>query len=226
MNKGTEIKVMDVGKLRSDPEELHQLSQLYCNIFSLDPFFGEYRQCPVCGAYYNQHQVEVGNIHTCDKNHSVTELIPAWDVENVKLEILDQASEPGFFGVIALQESEVVGFAWARLISFEEIKNHWGDTLVAKVQPIAKTGNVYYFDELGVNPEARSKGVGRILADAVCSWGKKTHPEDLSLLRTHSKSNARKIFGSLGYVVFSEDTEYGAGRVMLKIDRCEELNVV
>lgn len=225
MIEGTEITRFDAECLRSMPQVLHQLAELYCNIFSLDPNFGEYRQCPVCGAYYNQHQVEVEGIRTCENNHPKADIIPAWEVEKVKLEILDQASEPGFFGVIALKDSVVVGFAWARSISFDEVRKHWGDTIVDKVQPFAKTDNLVYFDELGVNPNARAKGIGRGMVDAICRWAKLEHPEDMTLLRTHFNSPARRIFESAGYVIFSDDTEYGGGRVMMKADRCAELTV-
>lgn len=225
MIEGTEITKFDADYLRSKPQVLHQLAELYCNIFSLDPNFGEYRQCPTCGAYYNQQQVEVEGISTCEKDHPKTDIVPAWEVEKVKIEILDQANEPGFFGVITFKDSVVVGFAWVRSISFDEVRKHWGDTIVDKVQPLAKTENLVYFDELGVNPDARTKGVGRGMVEAICRWAKQEHPEDMTLLRTHANSPARKIFEFSGYVIFSDDTEYGGGRVMMKADRCTELTV-
>ncbi|MFH1898861.1 MAG: GNAT family N-acetyltransferase [Patescibacteria group bacterium] len=225
MNEGTLMSRFDAKVLRSKPQVLHQLAELYCDIFSMDPNFGEYRQCPVCKGYFNHQQVEVEGVRFCENNHPKTEIVPAWEVEKVKVEILDQSSEQGFFGVLAFLNQKVVGFAWARVILFPEVRKHWGDKIIDKVQPYAKTLNLVYFDELAVDLKKRNKGLGKEMVVFVCRWAKQEHPDDMTLLRTHKDSPAKHIYESIGYIIFADDTEYGGGRVMMKADRCRDLNV-
>ena len=175
--------------------------------------------------YFNHQQVEVEGVRFCENNHPKTEIVPAWEVEKVKVEILDQSSEQGFFGVLAFLNQKVVGFAWARVILFPEVRKHWGDKIIDKVQPYAKTLNLVYFDELAVDLKKRNKGLGKEMVVFVCRWAKQEHPDDMTLLRTHKDSPAKHIYESIGYIIFADDTEYGGGRVMMKADRCRDLNV-
>ena len=211
--------------LRSKPKVLRDLAELYCNVFSLDPNFGEYRQCPTCSRYFNYEQVESEGIHVCDNNHPETTLVYAWEQDKVEDEILTQAAEPGFYGANALLHGKLVGFAWARVISFNEVRKHWGDTIIDLAQPHAQTDLLVYFDELAVGLEARDRGLGKGMARFICEWAKREHPEDMTLLRTHRNSKAKGIYEALGYEVFADDTEYGGGRVMMKANRCSDLNV-
>lgn len=217
--------VFDASVLKGDHEQWRDLTTLYCDIFSLDPNFGEYRQCPICSRYFNYQQVEVDGVCTCDDGHAEVELQLAWDVEKVMGEILEQASEPGFFGVVTYQGGALVGFAWSRVISFDEVRKHWGDAIVDQVQPLSSKSNLFYFDELGVGLQARNQGLGREMVEFICRWAKTELPGTLGLLRTHSASPARGIFEAMGFEIFASDTEFGGGRVMMKIDDCLHLRV-
>lgn len=221
------IQPFDAEMLGREQGVLLQLAQLYCDTFSLDPNFGEYRQCPNCKRYYNYEQVEQQGITACsnDGKHVTVALVPAWEPESVKKEILGQAGEENFHGVLALAGMSVVGFAWARVITFSEVRAHWGDQVVNQLQPLLESDVVVYFDELGVSQDWRSRGIGKSLVVGVSSWAKINFSGKMSLLRTHERSHARLIFERVGYEFFANDTEYGSGRVMMKIGKCGSLRV-
>src|SRR5919197_2904430 len=61
---------------------------------------------------------------------------------------------PGDFGFIAEQNGEIIGAAWARRFSAEELKSHYGDEETPKVS-------------IGVKPSARGQGVGEKLMRAL-----------------------------------------------------------
>ena len=170
-------------------------------------------------------QVESEGIRTCDNGHSRTKLAIAWEPDKVEVEIVTQAGESGFYGANAFLHGKLVGFAWARVISFDEVRKHWGDTIINLAQPHAQTDSLVYFDELAVALEARDMGFGKGMAEFVCKWAKREHPNDMTLLRTHRDSRAKGIYKAIGYEVFADDTEYGGGRVMMKANRCSDLNV-
>ena len=203
---------------------LDQLSELYCKVFSLDEKFGEYRQCPICKCYFNFHQVEEQGITTCSHGHEEVDLVLAWDPICVKDEILEQSSESGFKGVLAIHDSCVIGFAWARLLSFEEVRKHWKGEVIDEIQPISRYDSLVYFDELGVDPDKRCKGLGNYMVQQITKWARENFPDHMALLRTHQDSHARPLFEKAGFVKFNDDTEFGDGRIMMKADRCENLN--
>src|SRR5437879_762227 len=61
---------------------------------------------------------------------------------------------PGDFGFIAEQNGEILGAAWARRFSTEELRSPYGDEETPKVS-------------IGVKPEARGQGVGEKLMRAL-----------------------------------------------------------
>jgi ribosomal protein S18 acetylase RimI-like enzyme len=208
--------------LRSQPKVYDQLARLYCDVFAGEPF-NEYRQCPVCNKYFSHDQVELQGISSCSNGHAKSPLKIAWEVEPVKVEIMDQASEPGFCGFLALTQEDLAGFSWARIITFEELRRHWDKEIVDVVQSRTALGELVYFDELGVDPKKRGLGIGRKLVSSICKWAKDEHGELLTLLRTHQNSPARHLFESAGYQKFAQDSEYGEGRIMMILDLCKNL---
>ena len=61
---------------------------------------------------------------------------------------------PGDFGFIAEQNGKIIGAAWARRFSAEELKSPYGDDATPKVS-------------IGVEPSARGQGVGEKLMRAL-----------------------------------------------------------
>lgn len=205
--------------LAAQPHIHHQLASLYCRVFEGEPF-NEYRQCSACNRYFSRDEVEKQGIRSCSNGHRETPLVVAWELNSVKRDILAQASEAGFYGVNAFLGHDLVGFAWARLITWEEVRAHWSSEVVDMVQYRTSLNELVYFDELGVDPFARRQGIGRTMVNSICSWAKQNHPHTLSLLRTHMQSPARRIFERAGYTKFADDSEFGAGRIMMFKDVC------
>jgi ribosomal protein S18 acetylase RimI-like enzyme len=91
---------------------------------------------------------------------------------------------PGDFGFIAERNGEIIGAAWARRFSAEELRVPYGDDEAPKVS-------------IGVRPNARGQGVGeklmRALIDAAARRG-------LGLcLSVRSENPARRLYERLGF---------------------------
>jgi ribosomal protein S18 acetylase RimI-like enzyme len=90
---------------------------------------------------------------------------------------------PGDFGFIAEQNNEIIGAAWARRFSAEELKSPYGDAETPKVS-------------IGVKPTARGQGVGKklmraLIGEAAC--------RGLGLcLSVRSENPARRLYERLG----------------------------
>ena len=91
---------------------------------------------------------------------------------------------PGDFGFIAEQNGEIIGAAWARRISTEELRFPFGDEETPKVS-------------IGVKPNARGQGVGEklmraLIAEATC--------RGVGLcLSVRSENPARRLYERLGF---------------------------
>src|SRR5215470_10610215 len=91
---------------------------------------------------------------------------------------------PGDFGFIAEQNGEILGAAWARRFSTEELRSPYGDEETPKVS-------------IGVNPEARGQGVGEKLMRALISEAAR---RGLGLcLTVRSENPARRLYERLGF---------------------------
>lgn len=92
---------------------------------------------------------------------------------------------PGDFGFIAGQNNEIIGAAWARRFSAEELKSSYGDEETPKVS-------------IGVKPAARGQGVGEklmraLIGEAAC--------RGLGLcLSVRSDNPARRLYERLGFL--------------------------
>ena len=91
---------------------------------------------------------------------------------------------PGDFGFIAEQNNAIIGAAWARRFSSEELKSSYGDEETPKVS-------------IGVKPTARGQGVGEklmraLIGEAAC--------RGLGLcLSVRSENPARRLYERLGF---------------------------
>jgi ribosomal protein S18 acetylase RimI-like enzyme len=91
---------------------------------------------------------------------------------------------PGDFGCIAEQNGEILGAAWARRFSTEELSSHYGDEETPKVS-------------IGVKPEARGQGVGEKLMRALIGEAAR---RGLGLcLSVRTENPARRLYERLGF---------------------------
>ena len=91
---------------------------------------------------------------------------------------------PGDFGFIAEQNGEIIGAAWARRLSAEELEFPYGDEETPKVS-------------IGVKPNARGQGVGEKLMRALIGEAAR---RGLGLcLSVRSENPARRLYERLGF---------------------------
>ena len=91
---------------------------------------------------------------------------------------------PGDFGFIAEQNGEIIGAAWARRLSAEELEFLYGDEETPKVS-------------IGVKPNARGQGVGEKLMRALIGAAAR---RGLGLcLSVRSENPARRLYERLGF---------------------------
>jgi ribosomal protein S18 acetylase RimI-like enzyme len=220
------VTPFDYGTLLRSPNFLRQLAETYCNLWMYDPHFGEYRKCPACQRYFDQHQVEQEGVRHCSNGHPETELIPGWVPAEVAKETVEQSQVKGFYGCVAagLELSELVGFAWAREIPAEEVASTWGSDFLEKLQARVE-GPYMYFDELAVIPQRRGEGIGKLLAINVATHMRDNYPDRLFFLRTHENSSAVGIYEELGFETIGPDTQHGDGRIMMCLHPCSSLHL-
>lgn len=233
MNDGqtVDISYVDFGlsSLISNQNLLQDLAEFYCSIWMKDPNFGEYRICPTCARYFNEHEVEIKGITTCSgKNtpHPQVKLVPAWEPKKVAdEELIGNASKYGnnFYGVYAIDRftGKIIGFTWGWLENSETIRSKWGDKIASELGYLDST----YYSEIAVDPSPsyRHQGIGKELCRRLTTWMKMTHPHTPSFLRTHQTSFAKKMFEHVGYRYFDDDPQHGEGRIMLKVDAGHDL---
>src|SRR6516162_5501022 len=91
---------------------------------------------------------------------------------------------PGDFGFIAEQNGEIIGAAWARRLSADELRVPFGDEETPKVS-------------IGVKPNARGQGGGEKLMDALIGDAAR---RGLGLcLSVRSENPARRLYERLGF---------------------------
>jgi ribosomal protein S18 acetylase RimI-like enzyme len=91
---------------------------------------------------------------------------------------------PGDFGVIAAQNGEILGAAWARRFSTAELRSPYGDEATPKVS-------------IGVKPEARGHGVGEQLMRTLIGEAVR---RGLGLcLSVRTDNPARRLYERLGF---------------------------
>lgn len=91
---------------------------------------------------------------------------------------------PGDFGFIVEQNGEIIGAAWARRFSTEELNFPYGDEETPKVS-------------IGVKPNARGQGVGEKLMRALIGEAAR---RGLGLcLSVRSENPARRLYERLGF---------------------------
>src|SRR5262247_2628834 len=91
---------------------------------------------------------------------------------------------PGDFGFIAERNGEIIGAAWARRFSAEELTFPYGDEEAPKVS-------------IGVKPSARGQGVGENLMRALI--GEAARRELGLCLSVRSENPARRLYERLGF---------------------------
>src|SRR5262249_31747834 len=91
---------------------------------------------------------------------------------------------PEDFGFVAEQNGEIIGAAWARHLSAEELKFPYGDEETPKVS-------------IGVKPNARGQGIGETLMRALIGEAAR---RGLGLcLSVRSEKPARRLYERLGF---------------------------
>ena len=91
---------------------------------------------------------------------------------------------PGDFGFIAEQNGKIVGAAWARRLSAEQLKFPYGDEGTPKVM-------------IGVKPNARGQGVGEKLMRTLI--GEAARHGLGQCLSVRSENPARRLYERLGF---------------------------
>ena len=219
----------DHATLVNNPKFTLDLATFFCSIWTYDPNFGEYKVCPNCEKYFNEHQVEVEHISQCsgeNGSHPLTDIITAWVPEDVANNILlEKTSEYGdnFFGLYAVDKDtdKIVGFTWGWLENAEAIREKWGDTIIEKLQG----NNSTYYSEIAVAPgdTYRSKGIGKTLCSMLTMWMGSSYSYTPSFLRTHKTSHAKSMFEKVGYMYFADDPQHGDGRIMMMVEKGQDL---
>jgi ribosomal protein S18 acetylase RimI-like enzyme len=91
---------------------------------------------------------------------------------------------PGDFGFVAEEDGEIIGAAWARRFSAEELRVPYGDEETPKVS-------------IGVKPNARGRGVGEKLMRALIGEAAR---RGLGLcLSVRSENPVRRLYDRLGF---------------------------
>ena len=212
--------------LVENPVQLSVLAKFYCSIWEIDENFGEYRQCPNCHRYYNYQQVVHQGINSCSDCKLPLDL--AWEPAKVAMDLLETSNQTKnrFSGLLAFDPNgNIVGFAWAKILSSLEISTSWGNQISGQLQQINTTPEVAYFNELAVSPSMRGHNIGKNMVRIICQWMKDNHGEKMALLRTHEASTARWIYGKTGYTIFATDSMYGYGRIMMMANPCSSLTI-
>ena len=91
---------------------------------------------------------------------------------------------PGDFGFIAEHNGEIIGAAWARRISAQQLRVPYGDEETPKVM-------------VGVKPNARGQGVGEKLMRALI--GEAARRGLCLCLSVRSENPARRLYERLGF---------------------------
>jgi ribosomal protein S18 acetylase RimI-like enzyme len=91
---------------------------------------------------------------------------------------------PGDFGYIAERNGEIIGAAWARRLSAQELRVPYGDEESPKVS-------------IGVNPNVRGQGVGEKLMRALI--GEAARRGFGLCLSVRSENPARRLYERLGF---------------------------
>lgn len=223
---GHHFKVFDHAYLVENPGVLRKLAQFYVDTWKFDENFGEFMQCPGCKAYFNQHQVEVKGIKNCTHCEDHPKLVEAWNPESVAQEILEDTEKYTFYGVLIFSDSEeVIGFAWGRVISYDDVVANWSGEIVKRLNKYPDCPGIAYFDEIAVARQYRGQGLGKQLAKLVCTWMVEECSNHVAFLRTHKNSPAFRIYTKLGYEDIQEDTQYGGGRVLMMASRCADIQI-
>lgn len=195
---------------------LEELAAFYCNIWRYDINFGEYKKCSVTGQYFNyDYCVNQGNTTCSDCG---APLVEAWVEKDVEKTILERtALGNNFFGAVAVDiiSTKIVGFVWGYDRSLSKVETP--EVLASVDNP---SGYVPYFNEFAVDLNYRGERIGSTLCKMLVTWMKENYPNTPGYLHTHSKSVARHVFETAGYVFHSDDNELGSGRIFMVIDNC------
>lgn len=195
---------------------LPELAKFYCNIWRYDTNFGEYNKCPNSGKYFDYNFVVVQGNKTCPDCGS--DLVEAWVESKVEETILKRiALGDNFFGAVAIDtvNDKIVGFVWGYNRPLSEVETP--EVFASVNNP---SGFTPYFNEFAVDFHYRGNRIGSTLCHMLVTWMKKTYPNIPGYLHTHSKSVARHVFETAGYVYHSDDDELGSGRIFMSIDNC------
>jgi len=206
----------DEHTIQSKSGFLSELAKFYCNIWRFDPFFGEYSKCPKSGKYFDYNFVVTKGNTTCPDCGA--ELVEAWVESEVEKTIQNRAAlGNNFFGAVAVDtiSTKIVGFVWGYNRSLSEVET--ADILKSVNNP---SGYTPYFNEFAVDNNYRGKRIGSTLCRMLVTWMKEKYPSIPGYLHTHSKSVARHVFETAGYVYHSDDDELGSGRIYMTIDKC------
>ena len=210
------------------PRILQELSEFYCNIWRYDPNFKEYKQCPVCGAYYSYEDWKDGvrNCANLSAHKRLEVLVDAWRAEDVAADLLRLVADPArFFGAVAVdsKSQSIIGFTWVRLMSTAEMQQHWKPPVSCALMRESCCDDFVYYNEIAVDQSFRGRGIASRLCAMACNWAKNNYPQYTTFLRTHANSPARGLFEKFGYTFFADDNEHGGGRIMMMVPTCADL---
>lgn len=120
-----------------------------------------------------------------------------WDIVKVIEDMYEQAAYPGFHGLFAMDDCEIIGFTWGYSVSCEVMQKIVGND---ELNYLFVDGNcLFYIDELGVGPVCRGKGVGRKITQSLIEFAKNNGATSI-VLRTDDKAEAaKKLYCHLGF---------------------------
>lgn len=226
----TEIVPFNSQYLLNNPRQKEELLEFYCNIWRYDPNFAEYKKCPICHRYFSKNDVDVNNIHSCSGQsnmpHPSINLEEAWTPEMVDTALQSSTTRgKDFFGAIATvpPHNRIVGFVWGSVIDFATLSAKWDQVSIQKINQFCPCTSTAYFEEIASDPVFRGQGIGSSLCKALISWMKQNYPQLPSMLHTHEKSPAYRLFQKSGFQFLARSDQINQGRILMAVKQCSQL---
>lgn len=102
-----------------------------------------------------------------------------WEIGNAKEYLTDFIHTPGFIGIMAMKDNEVIGFI------FGNCKKWW-------------SGKEYFIQEMCVNTDLQGSGIGTALLDSLAKTLKEQHIQRINLL-TNRDVPANTFYNNKGF---------------------------
>lgn len=124
-----------------------------------------------------------------------------WKAEDVKKDIVNEISKTAGKCLIATLDkptgSEIIGFTWGYMANPEYLLEISGSDYF--INNCKSLGNIFYVDELGVDPRFRKSGIGKKLSEKLISHAKKSGANFVTLRTNKKAMPARKLYNQLGF---------------------------